>query len=94
MAYTPATVNISTVQNEAYGSRPDLPEMVQKRGEESKTGAYQTLKLETMDSCSMYSKIHKPQTPTVERGNHVYAVIDSTGVEPLSQYAKLKQTDP
>ena len=46
-------VNISTVQNEAYGSRPDLPEMVQKRGEGSKTGAYQTLKLETMDSCNI-----------------------------------------
>jgi len=39
-----------------------LSEEVQKRGEEIKTGVYQTLELETMDPCSMYSKIHRQQT--------------------------------
>ena len=68
----------------------ELSEEVQKRGEESNTGVYQTLELETMDSCSMYSKIHRQQTPTVERGNHMYAVIDSTRIDQPSHYAKLK----
>jgi len=72
---------------------PELGEETQKRGEESKTGAYQALDLDSTDYTSMYSKIQescKQQTPTVERGDNVYAVIDSTRVEPPSQYAKLK----
>jgi len=45
--------------------------------------------LDSTDYTSMYRKIHKQQTPTVERGDHVYAVIDSTRVEPPSQCAEL-----
>ena len=70
-----------------------LPEEVQKRRDESDTGTYQDLSLDTMDYTSMYSKIQdscRQQTPTVERGGHVYAVVDSTTVEPPSQYAKLQ----
>ena len=70
-----------------------LPEEVQRRRDESiNTGAYQDLNLDTMDYTSMYSKIQdscRQQTPTVARGGHVYAVVDSTTVEPPSQYAKL-----
>ena len=49
--------------------------------------------MDTLDYTSMYSKIQdscRQQTPTVERGGHVYAVIDSTKVELPSQYAKLQ----
>ena len=70
-----------------------LPEEVQKRRDETNTGTYQDLSLDTMDYTSMYSKIQdscRQQTPTVERGGHVYAVVDSTTVEPPSQYAKLQ----
>ena len=69
-----------------------LPEDVQRR-DESNNGTYQGLNLDTMDYTSMYSKIQdscRQQTPTVERGGHVYAVVDSTTVEPPSQYAKLQ----
>ena len=72
---------------------PELPEEVQRRRDESNTGTYQDLNLNTMDYTSMYSKIQDPckqQTPTVARGGHVYAVVDSTTVEPPSQYAKLQ----
>jgi len=58
-------------------------------GEGNRTGEYQALDLNSTDYTSMYSKIHQQQTPTVERGDHVYAVIDSTRVEPPSQYAEL-----
>jgi len=37
----------------------ELSEKVQKSGTESKTEAYQTLDLNSMDYCSMYSKAHK-----------------------------------
>ena len=70
-----------------------LPEEVPSRRDESiNTGAYQDLNLDTMDYTSMYSKIQdscRQQTPTVARGGRVYAVVDSTIVEPPSQYAKL-----
>ena len=69
-----------------------LPEEVQKRRDESNTGTYQDLNLDTMEYPSMYSTIQdscKQQTPTVARGGHVYAVVDSTKVESPSQYAKL-----
>ena len=68
-----------------------LPEEVQSRRDESNTGTYQDLSLDTMDYTSMYSKIQdscRQQTPTVARGGHVYAVVDSSTVEPPSQYAK------
>ena len=68
-----------------------LPEEVQRRRDESNTGTYQDLSLDTMDYTSMYSKIQdscRPQTPSVARGGHMYAVVDSTTVEPPSQYAK------
>ena len=70
-----------------------LPKEVQKRRDESNTGIYQALSLDTMNYTSMYSKIQdscRLQTPTVARGGHVYAVVDSTTVEPPSQYAKLQ----
>ena len=70
-----------------------LPEEVQRRRDESNSGTYQDLNLDTMDYTSMYSKIQdscRQQTPTVARGGHVYAVVDSTSVEPPSQYAKLQ----
>ena len=67
----------------------ELPEEVKKRREESKTEAYQTLELDSMNYTSMYSKVHKQQTPVVEVGDHMYAAIDSTRVEPPSQYATL-----
>ena len=73
--------------------QPDLPEGVQRRGEESKTGAYQALELDSMDYISLYSKIHKQQTPVVETGDHMYAVIDSARVDPPSQYAKLEKME-
>ena len=69
-----------------------VPEEVQKRRDESNSGTYQDLNLDTMDYTSMYSKIqdsYRQQTPTVARGGHVYAVVDSTTVEPPSQYDKL-----
>ena len=78
--------------SEGEYSLPELGEEVRKR-EESETGAYQTLDFDSMDYTNMYSKIQdsrKQQTPTVKRGDHVYAVIDSTRVEPPSQYASLK----
>ena len=71
----------------------EVPEEVQKRRDESNSGIYQDLNLDTMDYTSMYSKIQdscKQQTPTVARGGHVYAVIDSTTVEPPSQYDKIQ----
>ena len=70
-----------------------FPEEVQSRRNESNTGTYQDLSLDTMDYTSMYTKIQdscRQQTPTVARGGHVYAVVDSTTVEPPSQYAKLQ----
>lgn len=79
VADRPAVENIPTVQNKAYGIVPDLP---QKRGEESKSGAYKTLELASMDYTSLYS--------TIERDDCAYVAIDSTRVEPPSQYAKLK----
>ena len=42
---------------------------------------------------SMYSKIQdscRPQTPTVEEGDCVHAIVDPTTVEPPSQYDKLQ----
>jgi len=80
----------STYSEEEY-CMPELPQ-VQNRGEESKTGTYQALELDSTDYTSMYSKIQescKQQTPTVWRDDGVYAVLDSTRVEPPSQYAKL-----
>ena len=71
----------------------EVLEEVQRRRDDSNTGAYQDLNLDTVDYTSMYSKIQdscRQQTPTVERGGHVYAVVDSTKVEPPSQYAKLQ----
>ena len=71
----------------------EVPEEAQKRRDESNTGTYQGLNLDTMDYTSMYSKIQdscRQQTPTVARGGHVYAVIDSSEVEPPSQYDKLQ----
>ena len=70
-----------------------LPEEVQKRRDESNTGTYQDLNLDTMDYTRIYSEIQdscRPQTPTVARDDHVYAVVDSTTVKPPSQYAKLQ----
>ena len=69
-----------------------LPEEVQRR-DESNTGTYQDLNLDTMNYTSMYSKIQdscRQQTPTVARGGHVYAVVDSSTVQPPSQYAKIQ----
>ena len=81
----------STYSEEEY-CLPELGEGMQKRGVENKTGAYQALDLDSADYTSMYSKIQescKKQTPTVWRDDGVYAVLDSTRVEPPSQYAKL-----
>lgn len=61
----------------------ELPEEIQSR-DESNTGIYQDLSLDTMDYASMYSKIQnscKQQTPTAERGGHVCAVVDPSKVE-------------
>ena len=80
----------STYSEEEY-CMPELPQ-VPNRGEENKTRAYQVLDLDSADYTSMYSKIQescKQQTQTVWRDNGVYAVFDSTRVEPPSQYAKL-----
>ena len=79
----------ATYSGGEYTGLSELPEEVQRRGEESKTEAYQTLELDSMNYTSMYSKVHKQQTPMVEVGDHMYAVIDSTRVEPPSQYATL-----
>ena len=71
----------------------ELPEEVQSRRDESNTGTYQDLSLDTMDYTSMYSKIQdscRPQTPSVARGGHVYAIVDPSKVEPPSQYDKLQ----
>ena len=81
----------ATLYSEGEYCLPELP-VVQNRGEENKT-AYQALDLDSTDYTSMYSKIQescKQQTPTVERGDHAYAIIDSTRVKPPSQYAELK----
>ena len=81
----------ATLYSEGEYCLPELP-VVENRGEENKT-AYQALDLDSTDYTSIYSKIQeccKQKTPTVERGDHVYAVIDSTRVEPPSQYAELK----
>ena len=70
-----------------------LPEEVQKRRDESNTGTYQDLSLDTMDYTSMYTKIQdscRQQTPSVSRGGHVYAIVDPSKVEPPSQYDKLQ----
>ena len=67
----------------------ELPEEVQSRRDESNTGTYQDLSLDTVDYTSMYTKIqdsYRPQAPTVARGGHVYAVVDPSKVEPPSQY--------
>ena len=71
----------------------EVLEEVQSRRDETNSGTYQDLNLDTMDYTSMYSKIQdscRQQTPTVERGGHVYAVVDSTTVDPPSQYDKLQ----
>ena len=71
----------------------ELPEEVQSRRDESNTATYWDLSLDTMDYTSMYSKIQdscRPQTLTVARGGHVYAVVDPSKVEPPSQYDKIQ----
>ena len=71
----------------------ELPEEVQSGRDESNTGTYQDLILDTMDYTSMYTKIQdscRQQTPSVSRGGHVYAIVDPSKVEPPSQYDKLQ----
>ena len=63
-------------------------EEVQTRGEESKTGAYQALEFDSMDHISMYSKIHKQQTPVVEMSDLMHAIIDSIELNHL-RYTRL-----
>ena len=94
-ASIPLIVSILAPSSREHQPEDDycLPEEVQKRRDGSNTGTYQDLSLDTMDYTSMYSKVqdsYRQQTPTVERGGCVYAVVDSTTVEPLSQYAKLQ----
>ena len=90
------SITVSILAPPSHEHQPEgdycLPEEVQRRRDDSNTGTYQDLNLDTMDYTSMYSKIQDPcrqQTPTVARGGHVYAVVDSTTVDPPSQYAKL-----
>ena len=71
----------------------ELPEEMQSRRDESNTGTYQDLSLDTMDYTSMYSKIKdscRQQTPAMARGGHVYAVVDPSKVEPPSQDDKIQ----
>ena len=65
-----------------------LPEEVQNRRDENNTEDNQNLNYP-----SMYSKIQdscKQQTPTVEEGDCVHAIVDPTTVEPPSQNDKLQ----
>ena len=53
-----------------------MPGEIQERRDENNTEDHQNLNYQ--------------QTPTVARGGHVYAVVDSPTVEPPSQYDKLQ----
>ena len=76
-----------------YYSYPEIPQKLTQTDNNS-PNTYQSLALESMNYTSMYSTLdpHKREVHTTERDGQMYAVADSSRVEPPHQYASLKST--
>ena len=78
-----------------YYSYPEVPQKLTQTNNNS-PNTYQSVALESMNYTSMYSTLdpHKREVRvhTTERDGLVYAVADSSRVEPPHQYASLKYT--